>query len=371
MSSQLLPSKSSAANVVLGGFLDFNDFVPIFGPGGGRMVIRHLVIRVQGTITVAGALWDGRDAWRLFSLINVENKTNKQRWTLDGAMSRNASVMFQGTDNHVENASVAIGASQVVDFEFVIPFEKRYAKNPKDFCLPADRMKKIGLTFNSLAQCVSGATVLSAPALSCYVFAVTDEEFSLEHKLEDSVSSTDFTSPVSGRLSLNGVLFDMFIAKKGQTIAGSELTAGITDVRCEDLGTSTIPVRDLRTIYRLDRKLGNTGVSAIGAEVRSDPVFEGKVIPVFVSDDNQSFADGRMADQLKFDFGGAGLVNGTMVIRQLLPNDKDAIRATNALYGVGDVPLLVKTKGKTKTKVQNWSLKELNFAPMKSPLPRM
>src|SRR5262245_44613115 len=117
----MFPFKSETKAVVMGQPMEFFDFVPLRGPNGGRVCVDRFIVVVTGVITVATALWDGRDVCRLFAQILVEQRDGGGRWNLSGFKSRMASIYCNGIDEHQEHGNVAIGAGQAIDFRLIIP----------------------------------------------------------------------------------------------------------------------------------------------------------------------------------------------------------------------------------------------------------
>lgn len=367
--AQRFPFKSETKPWTPGQNMEFFDFVPARGPKGGRVVIDKFIIRVSGSITVATALWDGRDVPKLFQNLQIETRSGRLRWSGSGCKSRLASVVLHGADRHLEHANIAVGVGAIVDLSLIVPLEKRFAVRPRDFSMPADMFKKLALSTSSLAAAATGTTVLSAATLNVYVLAIWHEEFNVEFKCEDSVICTDFTSTTQAKLSLSGPVHDLFIVKESTT-AGGDLITGITDARIEDLGTPLLTRGDYVADYTQKRGLGNTNAGATpGGERIMDPVREGKLLPVIVSDEHTSFFDGRIVESLKLDVGG-GVAGLSCITRQVLPKDQQGFDATCARYNVDPRRLRVKTAGKSNRELHHWDRQELVMAPMSAELPK-
>lgn len=368
--AQTIPYRSDTKAFIAGSTLDFFDFVPARGPRGGRNVIDRFIINVTGTLTVAGALLDGRDVPRLFNLMGVETRSNRSRWSLSGYKSALAAKHLMGVKRWVEHANVAVGASQAVDAQIVLPMYRPFTKRPKDFSLPSDVFKRVSLVCHNLGALTSGVT-LSAPALSVYVTAICHEEFSVEFKIEDSVTSVDFTNNTEAKFNLNGPVHDLLVVRElssGGTAGGDVITA-VTDARIDELGLPVTRRQDFAADYTVRREVGNTAFSATpGAEQWNDPVREGKVLPVIMSDEETSFADGRIVENMKLNVSG-GVANCSVVIRQLLARDPQTFDATVARFGLSATALRIKTAAKSKQAPRDWDADELAYAPLSAPLP--
>lgn len=345
--SHQVPFKSETKNVVIGGNMEIaGDFVPQWGPNGGRVVVDRLILCVAGVITVATAVWNGKDVPRIFQQVTVEDASNLQRWNLSGHKSRMASIFFNGIEAHQEHAAVAVAAGSAVDLRLVIPFTKPKVVRGKDFALPADLFKRIALQFNSYAGAATGTTVLSAATLTCYALAEWHEEMSVEFKAEDVITSTDFNSNTQLKLTLGGALHDLFIVKEGTTAGGDAITA-ITDARIEALGTPLLTRSDLVHAYRAKRGLGASGPTTPGTERFLEPVLEGNALPVIVADSETSVYDGRVVEAMKVDVGtGLGGLSGiTREIRSKSPGNYNRQMAT---FKLQPKDLRMKTDGKTR-----------------------
>ena len=367
--SQYVPAKSEQKNWNPGSALEFFDFISPIGPTGGRVVVDKYIIRLVGTITVAGALLDGRDVPRLLQNIQVESKSGRIRQGLSGVKTRAASFYFGGPQRHLESVSVPVGAAQAVDLSLVVHMTKPHTRRPKDFSQPADQLKKILISCNSLAGAAPAGVTLSAPVLSVYVMAVWHEEHGVEFKTEDQVLSVDFTSNTQGRVSTAGPVHDLFVMREGTTAGGGELITAITDARIEDIGTPLLLRSDLLADYTTKRLLGNTqGGVAAGGEAFLDPVREGKVLPVISSDSETSVSDGKIVESMKIDVGG-GVAGCAIVLRQILPRDQNAYTATISKWGVNVSEIRVKTDKKTRRNPNDWADDELPFMPLSASLP--
>lgn len=324
--------KSDAKPVNPGSFTEFFDFVPLVAPDGGRVVIDKLILCVQGTITVATALWDGRDVARLFGLCTVEKRDGRLRWSMSGYKSRLASIKYNGIDEHQEHGNVAIGAAQAVSLRLIIPMRKNFTRRPNDFALPADAFKKVTCTWNALANAQTGTTVLSAATLTAYILVEWHSESKVEFKCDDLVKSVDFTSPTQVRTSLSGVLHDFDVCKE-DTTAGGALVTAITDARIEDLGTPILTFGDLQHSYTAKRKIAPSGAVTPATERFLDPVREGKLLPVMTADSATSPWDGRIVDSLKADFG-TGLAGASIITREVVDKSQADYQATVQRYNI-------------------------------------
>ena len=363
--------KSPAQAVVMGSPLEFFDFVPLRGPGGGRVVVDKYIAVITGVITVATTLWDGRDVVRLFQQISVEQRDGKLRWSLSGMKSRHASIYYNGIEEHEEHANVAIGAGQAIDLRLIIPMAKQKVRRGLDFAMPADIFKKITLNMNSLAGAATSTTVLSAPTLSCYILAVYHEEFNVEFKAEDVIKSVDFTSQTQARFSLNGVVHDLFVLKEDTTAGGGASLAAITDARIEDLGTPTLTRQDLVHDYKVKRKLTASGPTTPGTQRYLEPVLEGKCLPVLASDQQTSLWDGRVLDSMKLDLG-VGVTLCSAVTREVTEKSQANFNAQVGRFSINEKTLRMKTEGKTRRGLNDgWTMREKMVGVWSAPLPKV
>lgn len=345
--SHQVPFKSETKNVNIGGTMDINgDFVPQWGPNGGRVVVDRLILCITGVITVATATWNGKDVPRLFQQITVEDMSNLQRWNLSGHKSRMASIFFNGIESHQEHASIAAGAGAAVDLRLVIPFTKPKVVRGKDYALPSDLFKRIALAFNSYAGAATGTTVLSAATLTCYALAEWHEEMSVEFKAEDVVSSTDFNSATQCKLSLGGAVHDLFIVKEGTTSGGDAVTA-ITDARIEALGTPLLTRQDLVHSYRAKRGYGASGPTTPATERYLEPVLEGNALPVICADAETSVWDGRVVEAMKIDVG-TGTTGLSAITREIRTKSQANYNRQLATFKLTPGELRMKTDGKTR-----------------------
>lgn len=367
MQSHNPPWKSETKTLVPGAPAEFFDFVPLTGPGGGRVVVDFFTMVITGTITVATAAWDGRDVPRLFQLLTVEQRDGRQRWNLSGYKSRIASIKYNGIEQHQEHGNVAIGAAQAIDLRLIIPMSKRYARRPKDFALPADCFKKIAVSFAALANAQTGTTVLSAASLQCYVLAEWHEEGSIEIKSEDIIKSADFHSNTQCKLSTQGVVHDLDIVLENTTAGGAAVTA-ITDVRIEDLGIPTLTRQDHTHSYRVKRGYGASGPTTPATERFLEPVLEVKQLPVITACPETSVTDGRLVDQMKIDVGG-GVAGLSAITREIVEHSQSLFQMVVAKYGLDARTVKIKTAGKTKTSLGDWgSKREQMYMPWKMAL---
>lgn len=367
--SHNVPWKSETKPVQLGAPVDFIDFVPIKGPNGGRIVVDKFILCITGVITVATALWDGRDVARLITLLVVEQRDGRLRWALSGLKSRIASIFFHGIEKHIEHGNVAIGAGQAIDLRLIIPMVKPYVRRGKDFALPADVLKKITVTWNGLTGAQSGTTVLSAPTLNAYVLAEWHEEDSIEFKAEDLVKSVDFQSQTQAKLSLNGAVHDAIIVKEGTTSGGDSIAA-ITDVRCEDLGTPVLTRQDLKNSYTIKRAVAPSGPVTPATERFLDPVREDKALPFIAADYDTSLWDGKVVDSMKIDVG-TGVASSAIITREVVEKSQANYNAQVARWGVNPKMVGMKTDKKSRTGLGNgWNKRQLLVGVWKAPMQR-
>lgn len=347
---------------------DVFDFVPLRGPGGGRVVIDRFILCITGIITVATANWNGADVVRLFRNIRIEQRDNKARWNLSGMQSRLASIMFNGIVNHHEHATIAVAVGAAVDFRLVIPMTKPFIRRGKDFALPADIFSKITVDTNSLAGAATGTTVLSAQTLTYYVLAEWHEEFSVEFKAEDVIKSSNFSSNTQASLNLSGAVHDLFLLKEDSTAGGGTSLSAITDARIEDLGTPTLTRQDLVHSYRAKRGYGASGPTTPGTERFLEPVLSGFVLPLIVSDNETSLWDGRVLPTMKIDVG-TGLAGLAAVTREITEKSQANFNAQRARFGIAENAVRMKTDGKSRRGFgDGWTKRELMVGVWSAPL---
>lgn len=351
--------------------LEFFDFLSPEGPTGGRNVIDKLIIRLTGTITVAGALFNGRDVPRLISQIQLESRTNRVRWSLSGLKSRMASIMLNGPEQYIEHTNIAVGAAQAVDLSLVIPLTKsKSLHRGKDFSMPADLFKKLVINCATLGSAAPAGVTLSANVLNVSILAQYHEEHNAEFKVEDSVIATDFNSATECKLSLGGPVHDLFIMKEGTT-SGGDVVTSLTDARIEDLGTPTLTFGDLKAGYTTKRGYGNTQAGATpGGERFSEPVRDGFAMPLMVSDFETSNFDGRIVDTMKINLGSPGLAGCSAIYRQVLPRDESAYKYMMSKFKIKPDQMSVKTRGKTRKDIAGWPDDEVVFMPLTAPIRR-
>jgi hypothetical protein len=367
--SHYVPFPSPQKDWQASGNEEFADFVQARGPTNGRNIIKGFTICVDGTITVAGAVWDGRDVARLFDGIIVETRSGSLRWSVSGAASRLASIYFNGIDKHQEHADVAVGAAQTIALRLYIPMEKRFTFRGKDFGLPADVFKAVKLNYASLAQAATGATVLTVPALKVKVLAEYDEESNVEFKSEDMVKSVNFTSDTQVTVKLIGAAHDVFIhrpAAAAGTVGGEVITA-ITDATSDELGIPRLTRADYLHSYTMKRGIAPSGPTT-GADRFSDPFRAGKAMPILAADENTSLWDGKIVETATFTVG-TGAAGLRLVTREVLGKNDANFNAQAATYDVDVSGLRVKTAGKTRRGLgQGWSKRQLKVAVLSAPL---
>lgn len=326
--------KSEQKPVNPGQTTDFFDFCQLIGPAGGRVCIDKFFVVVTGTLTVGTALWDGRDVARLLQLCTVEKRDGRIRWNLSGYKSRQASIYFNGIEEHNEHANVAVGAAQAINLRMLIPMRKRFVRRASDFSLPADAFKKITIAWASLAAAATGASVLSAATLNAYILVEWHEEHKIEFKVDDTVKSVDFNSNTQAKISLTGALHDLFVTKEDTTSGGAATLNTITDARIEDFGTPVLTYGDLQDSYTRKRQVAPSQFGATpGGERYLDPVRSNQVLPVMVADQQTSPWDGRLADSIKLDVG-TGLAGCSVVTREVLNKSQADYQATVARFQI-------------------------------------
>ncbi|TXH47111.1 MAG: hypothetical protein E6Q97_28000 [Desulfurellales bacterium] len=368
--AQKFPFKSEQKPWAAGSTVEFFDFVPTRGPEGGRVVIDSLTLCLVGTLTVGTAEFDGRDVPRLFQNVVVESRSGRQRRNLSGHKLRLAGIEALGIERWFEHGNVAVGASQAIDLRLQVPLEQPHYKRPRDFSMPADVLKKVSITCNSLSSAATGTAVLSAASLQIYVLASWHEEDSVEFKTEDRITSVDFTSANELRFSTQGAVHGLLVHKENTTAGGGASVTGIVDGRIEDLGTPTLTRQDYVLEYSRDRALGNTAYGdggTLGGERYLDPVREGKVMPLIFAAQGASVRDGRVVETMKVTLSGS--VSGlSAIVREVLPHDQGTFNATAARFGVDAATLRVKTAAKSKRAPAGWGSRDLSVLPFSAPL---
>lgn len=365
-----LPFRSEVKDFIAGSAVELGEFVPLRGPNGGRVVIDDLIVRITGVITVATAAWNGYDVPRLIQTVTVEESGSLLRWSTSGLFARYAAEQFCGEDYVIDHANVAVGAAQAIDVSLMIPFEKPNQVRPKDTSMASDMFRKITINPASLAQAQTGTTVLSAPALKVYVLATWhEEESALELKVVDQVTAGLFSSTEEARVMCQGPIHDLFLARQAST-AGGDVVSAITDVRVDELNIPLMTRTDLIAYHTYKRRLGNTGIAGAGAEYRRSLVRSGFVLPIIASNKETSTWDGRVVKSIKLNATSAP-AGCSYVMRQILPRDQNSTNMQFTQFGSTDEQIdstRVKTEGKSKRDLKNWSMEKLKFATLSLPL---
>lgn len=367
--SHNVPYKSAVVTWTPGSPFEFADFVPPFGPNGGRTVVDRFILCINGTITVGTGTWDGRDVARLANLVVVEKRDGRLRWSLNGVKSRIASIMFNGIEGHQEHGTVAIGAAQAIDYRLILPMAKPFLPRPRDYSLAADTFKKVTVTCNSLAGAATGTAVLSANALSMYILADWHEETKVEFKLDDIVKSVDFTSNTQAKLSTSGVVHDLYIVRDDGTAGGGNSITAITDARCEDLGTPTLTRADFVHDYTAKRKIAPSGPSTPATERFLDPVRGGFVLPFITADGDTSPWDGKALENLKLDVG-TGAANLSCITREVWSKSESDLATLTAKHKVGPGEWQMETTKGNKQSLNDphWNDKQVALGVWSAPL---
>jgi len=330
--SHNLPFKSETKPYNPGATTDFFDFVSPRGPNGGRVVIDRLILCITGTVTVGTAAWDGRDVCRLAGLVTVDQRDNRQRWSLSGYKTRIASIHLNGADQHQEHTDVAVGAGQAINLRLVIPFFKRFLKRGEDYSIPSDVFRKITVAWAQLASAQTGTAVLSAASLNAYIEADWHEEYVIEYKCEDLIKSVDFNSATQAKLSASGAVQDLLFVLENSTAGGGSIAA-ITDARCEDLNTPVLTNADLLHDYAMKRWLAPSGPATHGAERYGEPSRQGLMLPFMSSDVQTAPWDGVVRDSLKIDVNG-GPANMSVISREVIEKSQSTFNAVTSRFGV-------------------------------------
>lgn len=364
----LPPIRSKQEDWTANGTVEFEGWVPPRMGSTGRAVIKGFWVRIFGSITVAGAAWDGRAVPRLIQHLAVESRSAGRRWSLSGEKTRAAAIMFAGIHRHIEHANVAIGAAQAVDAFVYVPMEKPFVFRGADFGMGAETFSKIVVQWNSLAGAAdSGGAVLSDPSLDAYVLADLRDENSAEIKAEDIVQSLDFGSQTQIQSKFSGALHDAFIYRETGAAGGAAIT-GIGTVRSDELGIPVSARADLVRWYKAKRGYGNTGTSSVGAERFKDPFIDGQALPIVIADEETSLWDGRVVTSAKFDLD-AGAANLSLVTRETLAKSEANFNAQVAALGLDPRQMRMKTAGKTRRAFSENSERKLKVGVWSAPLP--
>lgn len=356
--------QSETKTIVLGQAMDFTDFVP-FMRDGQIVVIDKLIVEIQGTITDATAIWDGRDVWRLIQLITVEQRDGLLRWTLSGYKSRVFSMILNGPEEHQEHTNVAIGAAQTVDLRAVIPMAKPYVEDPSDFSMPAHQFRRVTINWNTLAGAASGSAALSAASLVAYVRAEYHLEKSVKYHPVDVVKSVDFTTATQAKLACTGVVADAGVVLEDTTAGGASVLA-ITNARCDDLNMQLTVTGDLRHRYRMARGLAASGPTTPGTERYLEPVVQGQYLPLIFASGTAPW-DGIILPNMKWDFG-VGLAGAALITREVVEKSQASYHATNAEFDVVPETITMDTKDGFNTSFAKWGERQRLVGKWRAPL---
>lgn len=341
--------KSETKPYSSGSPVEFTNFVPQYGPRGGRYIVDRLCLRIVGTVTVATAAWDGRDVSRFFNLITVEKKDGRLRWSLSGNRTRAACIYFEGIDRWSEHADVPVAAGQAIDHYINIPLTKRYMKGGDAYGLPADLLAKITVTWGSNTDMQTGTTVLSAIAVNAYVLAEVHEEHTFVSHVDDLVKSVDFQSQTEARILPSGFVQDLFVHKTGTTAGAGESLAAITDARIEEMGFPLLTRQDITWAYNRKRLTAPSG-PVTGATRFSDPfsLAQVKAMPVITADEDTRAFDGKPGVNTFRLIVGTGVAASSVIYREVVPKSQTDYQAEAAEYpGASPTDLNVKQANPT------------------------
>lgn len=350
---------------------EFAEFIPLVGPGGGRVVVDKLIIKIVGTLTVGVAAFNGYDVPRLLSQVNVQEITGLNRWSLSGYKTKLMAEHLLGEDKWIDHPNIAVGAGGVVDLSLVVPFEKPFTVRPRDYSIGSDMFGKVILVGAAAALAQTGTTTLSALALQAYVLAEWHEEDSLEIKVQDQCQSMDFTTTNEARLVVGGPIHDLLLVKEGTT-AGGDSIAAITDVRVDDLGIPMLQAGDFVVHHRLKRNIGNTGLAAAATERAYNLTAQKLILPIVAADEETSSYDGRTTRNVKINTYAAP-AGCAALVRNIVPRDLGTVRRTLSNFNITENEALgarVKTASKSKRNPAAWSAEKKQFLPLSLPLPR-
>lgn len=367
----LPPIRSKQEDFIVGSTVEFDNWVPPRGGAGGRNVIRGFFLKLFGTITVATADFDGRDVARLIARVAVQDRSGRLRWALSGASTRLATILYCGIERHIEHATIAQGAGAAVSLMLYIPMAKPRVVRGEDFALPADVLDKVIVTFNSYASAATGATVLSAADLDCYILADLREEHNVEIKSEDAVKSVNFQGTTQAQVKLSGTVHDAFIAREAAAAgtAGGESVSTLEDLRCDELNIPPQKNADLKAWYTHKFGYGNTSNSATAGEVYKDPFRAGQALAFIIADEDTSVWDGKVVTDAKIDLG-TGAAGLSLVTREVLPKSQENFNAQAAQFGINPDVLRAKTAGKTNRDIGAYGKRAKQVMPFSAPLRR-
>lgn len=348
--------------------LYFTEFATLVGPDKGRVVIDRVWFRVFGTITVATAAFNGYDVARLLSNVQVDS-ISQNRWALTGLKTRLMAMHFMGEDSCIEHADIAVGATQAVDAWICVPLTKRFVRRGKDTSLPADMLRQATVTCATLGAAQTGTTVLSAAALNVTVYLDWHDSDSMELKVEDIVSSQEFSGSSECLVRNPGLLHDVVLMREAST-AGGDLINAVTDVSCNELGMPIIARQALVACHTFKRRIGNIGLTSRGAEKAFSPVRANLMLPIIAADEDTPIYTGKIVKSATFRVLGVP-ANCSLVTRVIMPANAQSGQDQMAHFGITQQvanQLRAKTISKTNRDIMDWDKKRILFMPKSLPL---
>jgi hypothetical protein len=364
------PYKSPAKPYVTPGTpITFSPWVPAFGPTGRRNVIDFIEVQVTPSdISFTSAGLEGEDIWRLVERAEVVQVDGVKRINLQGDELRNYCYQVMGADRVPEYADIGTGSNQALGpYVFPLPLEKRYARRPKAFSLPAELLQEVVITTPQLGATglgVGGGTVAVA-GMSFTLLAHCHEEGSVELKQVDKVSSELFQGTGGTTLTIGGRLHGLFLMARGAS-GGASLTSSFTDIVIDGLLPQAMNRIDLMHEYLRDRGAAPNLPSTDGTAVHNDPVGQGRVVPIVNATEDTSSFDGALFD--------LAMVKTTMsqssmlaVKRVVLPESAELKRAVEARHGIAPSEWRAKTISKGKNRA---SMSGLPYIEKSAPLKR-
>jgi hypothetical protein len=351
--------------------VEFFDFVPRQGPGGGRIVIDGFRCIATWQIDVATALREGEDMPRIFGRIQVVQRDGVVRWNAPGDASRILSYQFLGPSMVSENADTGATETNLTGTtELYIPMSKPLIHTPEDTALPADSFAKVIVQGMSSSDLNLGTSVVTFDAGTYYIIADCHEEHDLQFHCVDVVKVDELTSTTEGVISVGGKVHDMTLWARGA--AGGASLANLTSVRIDEpAGMLQTSLRtELVTRYRYKRGSAANLNSTVGSEVRSDPFTNSKACGVIVSDKRTSTFSGAYADRIKLNLDNS--VSSLRVLtRTMKPRSLESMNQIAAQYGLRSVEqITVKTDKKTRRNLADWDRRDWPYLPFKAPLQR-
>lgn len=364
--------KSAKQTHVAGSTLTFQNFVPRYGPRGGRNVIDGFDLVAEfPDVTQASTAVEGEEAYRVWKRIVVEQVGGLRRWNLRGDETRQALYVLEGADRVREHADIAVAANQNLTFSCYIPMAKRFVKRPVDFALPGDLLHQVQIECGDASEISVGGGTTTITSARYYVVAHTHEEFQVELKCEDEVKASVFANTEGLNLKVGGRLQGLVIFARGAS--GGASMSNFTDIRIDEL----LPVaaaRDAELVrpFLRDRYNPSNLESTDGAAVRNDPSAAGRAVPVIWSDEDTSPFDGPIIDDVQV-YTTNSVSSCIAISHTVKALSKEVASAVMSAYKLPAEAFRVKTVGKSKRGINMWDGREeeLAFMPKAAALPRL